>query len=287
MCSLPIKTNPYARRWTNRTAPGGFTLVELLVVIGIIALLLAILLPALNSARARASDIRCAAHMKQVATALLEYATNNRNQFPPNNTSPAPGRLWYDKDRMGRYLSDSPPAGGGIKGGVLLCPADEIGYRSYTMNVWVGSELPPQAYKDIATNIPYDLAPGLRWKPGDKQADRVFLLLEAWGTAPTGLLPPPFVGAPGKPPVSPGRRFGGAGGCNPLINTIRFGLRNSEIAFPRHDSPGRFNEPLGGRANFAFCDGHVEMLARGELIDSSGKSTLRGLWSLQDSRINY
>ena len=286
-----VSANPW-KPTSQRTALLGFTLVELLVVIGIIAILMAILLPALNSARARANDVRCAAHMKQVATAFLEYATNNRGRFPPNNTMTSPGRLWYDKERMGKYLPDIGPPSSNIKGGALICPADDNVYRSYAMNVWVGCEVLNQAYSDIATfpNKPYDPAPGVRWKPGDRQADRVFLLLEAWGTTggwTTGWLAAPTVGAPGKPPVSPGRRFGVGGGCNPLINTVRYGLRNSEIAFPRHDSPRNFDQSLGGRANFAFCDGHVEMLTRRELADpDTGLSTLRGLWSLQDPEIN-
>ena len=68
---------------TRRWCPAGFTLVELLVVIGIIAVLIALLLPVLNVARESARSASCSSNLRQLHLASLLYAGDNRGYLPP------------------------------------------------------------------------------------------------------------------------------------------------------------------------------------------------------------
>lgn len=100
----------------------GFTLVELLVVIGIIAVLISILLPSLARARQAATNVACQANLRTIGQGLLMY--NNDNKYLPlgfvtaNAVAPATGTTYYMwQGEASRYLGVDPEASWVYTGG--------------------------------------------------------------------------------------------------------------------------------------------------------------------------
>jgi len=109
-----------------------FTLVELLVVISIISMLIAILLPALNKAKALAVRVKCASNLKQIHTAMNIYSDDNDNFYPAGDDPVNPPNwLWMGR---GFRLFVEPYLGmekGAKNAGVLICPADKVSTNKY------------------------------------------------------------------------------------------------------------------------------------------------------------
>jgi prepilin-type N-terminal cleavage/methylation domain-containing protein len=125
----------------------GFTLVELLVVIGIIAILISILLPALNRVREQAKDVNCKSNMRQIYLACRMSASENQDFVPrgaklwetPTAGTPAQQRAReintsflhdgtgianFDVGCIWKFISPQKQA----RKTIVLCPADVVGY---------------------------------------------------------------------------------------------------------------------------------------------------------------
>jgi prepilin-type N-terminal cleavage/methylation domain-containing protein/prepilin-type processing-associated H-X9-DG protein len=255
----------------------GFSLVELLVVMGIVAILLGLLLPTVSSAITQSQAITCESNVRQICMGLSQYAADNQQHYPPNLSSPAPGQFWYDPDRIGHYLAIT-----NAVGGVLICPKDENAVRSYSMNVWASCQADQ-------TFVKASSARGTLWNTGSRNSSSMILITEKWstnGSSAGGWQAPPTIGFLG---FTPGQRFGSGGGLSPLFNAGRFGLVNSELPFLRHRS-SRVNgmgTQAVGQITIGYADGHVALRGDYELANAnSGLSTLDSLWSPLDPSLN-
>jgi prepilin-type N-terminal cleavage/methylation domain-containing protein len=122
----------------------GFTLVELLVVIGIIALLISILLPSLAKARAQANTIKCASQMRDIGQQLYMYALNNKGILIPLKYKDSPpyykhrGGDEAPQERWPMYVFSPPPNyRQNYVAPIMLCPVDPVptgGDHSYDLN---------------------------------------------------------------------------------------------------------------------------------------------------------
>ena len=110
---------------THSTPPStrsrGFSLIELIVVIGIMAVLIALLLPALRRARIQAKYVACQSNMRQIGQAMMIYANNNRGWlFPPEAGLIVPmNERWFVS-----VLKPVPPPRSEQPGGTGLDAAD-------------------------------------------------------------------------------------------------------------------------------------------------------------------
>src|SRR5437867_2481343 len=120
-----VFVNPIAKKG-RIVMPGrrkGFTLVELLTVIGIIAVLIAMLFPALIGARRAAQATQCASNLRQLTIALINYSADFKGYFPVNVG--AIKQYWTTKSAIGRYIRPTLATTDETVGGsVMICPSD-------------------------------------------------------------------------------------------------------------------------------------------------------------------
>jgi prepilin-type N-terminal cleavage/methylation domain-containing protein/prepilin-type processing-associated H-X9-DG protein len=253
---------------------GGFTLVELLVVIGIIAILISILIPALNRARDQANRTACMSNIRQLMIGFMFYAQTYKDKCPLGARSDNPGNV----DIPGDWIYWRPVTGnpGAInnsaiapfvnsKGAtfqqLLRCPSDRGEDRitgstgnyaySYSMNMY---------YEPRDGYFPQAGKPSVRLSTTRRSSEKILLAEENEKTINDGFW------APGNyvPDELPS---GGNMEANWVVNwdwlSIRHDNQKKEVEPAVPNTGPIANLPNKERLGIVcFADGHVDMVPR-------------------------
>lgn len=229
----------------------GFTLIELLVVISIIALLIAILLPALGAARRTASNADCLSRMRSMAVAITAYEVDNKGLLPRghggNNAAfnTDPDFTWY----ITEYLEDYMDVDDALNTDYYICPdstVQPLGSRRLSYSTFSG------------LFVNRDTQPTLRIRVSDiRRPTEIIGFGDAAQQSGDLVSGPNFTGGYVGPYANPATKD----------NFIAFpeALNADGLSAPDDGYHFRFRHSGNKTANAGFIDGHAESFTIGQV----------------------
>lgn len=237
-------------RGARPVAMAGFTLVELLVVIALLAALIAILFPILGSARQSAQKAQCVSNLQQLGVAVHAYAMENNGTLPPFNKDVNGSRNWY------LFLMYSNVAG--LRGDGVL-PNTNPGNARNALTVYNCPANPGRIGRWYYPNYAYNRSIGESRLANIDPQSQVILLVDGGSRGP--IEQSLDVG----PPSWTCYLTDYAGAAYGWERSVNFDCH--------HD-----------KANILFVDSHIESLGRDDVKNRGGKGTL--LWSRENKATN-